>query len=58
MKDPQQITIGNNGRFLTNCVVFFCFFFFAVLGMETRASHMLGKHSTTKLHPYLLNCTY
>lgn len=26
------------------------FFFFSVLGMKSRASHMLGKHSTIELH--------
>jgi hypothetical protein len=31
-------------------IFFFCLFFFGA-GIEPRASHMLGKHCTTKLHP-------
>jgi hypothetical protein len=31
---------------------FFLFFEFSVLGMEFRTLPMLGKHSTTELHPY------
>lgn len=30
--------------------VLMVFFFFSVLGMKSRASHMLGKHSTIELH--------
>lgn len=34
------------------------YLFFAVLGMESRTSLMLGKNSTTKLHLQVLECDF
>jgi hypothetical protein len=43
---------------VSSCVrfCFFLFFFFVVLKIKLRASCMLGKHSSTELHPQLLLC--
>jgi hypothetical protein len=36
---------------MNHCAFFLFFFFFVVVGMEPSALHMLGKRSTTELHP-------
>jgi hypothetical protein len=35
-----------------------CLFTFAALGIKPKASHMLGKGSTTELHPHLNRTTF
>jgi hypothetical protein len=37
------------------CTYAFVYLFIVVLGMESRAQFMLGKHTTTELHPYARN---